>query len=66
LTLHPDQALVVERITLSARYLYAEIHDNLIAQSCLPVDMLRGKLGPLDADHPVSRRAFGGWVGRGR
>lgn len=44
LTRHPDHALAVERVTLSARYPYAEIHDSLIAQSCLPVDMLRCKL----------------------
>jgi len=41
---HPDHALAVERVTLSARYPYAEIRDNLIAQSCLPIDMLRCKL----------------------
>lgn len=57
LTRHPEHALMVERITLSARYLYAEVYDNLIAQSCLPLDMLRGKLGLLDADHPVSGRS---------
>jgi len=41
---HPDHALAVERVSLSARYPYAEIRDNLIAQSCLPIDMLRYKL----------------------
>ena len=41
---HPDHALAVERVTLSTRYPYAEIRDNLIAQSCLPIDMLRCKL----------------------
>ncbi len=41
---HPDHALAVERVTMSARYPYAEIRDNLIAQSCLPIDMLRCKL----------------------
>jgi len=41
---HPDHALAVERVTLSQRYPYAEICDNLIAQSCLPIDMLRCKL----------------------
>ncbi|WP_298857921.1 hypothetical protein [uncultured Sulfitobacter sp.] len=41
---HPEHALAVERVTLSARYPYAEIRDNLIAQSCLPIDMLRCKL----------------------
>lgn len=41
---HPEHALAVQRVTLSARYAYAEIRDNLIAQSCLPIDMLRCKL----------------------
>ncbi|MEQ6248679.1 hypothetical protein ABMC89_07305 [Sulfitobacter sp. HNIBRBA3233] len=41
---HPDQALAVSRVCLSARYPYAEIRDNLIGQGCLPVDMLRCKL----------------------
>lgn len=41
---HPEHALAVERVTLSARYPYAEIRDNLIATSCLPIDMLRCKL----------------------
>ena len=44
LSSHPQHALAVERVTLSARYPYAEIRDNLIAQSCLPIDMLRCKL----------------------
>jgi hypothetical protein len=41
---HPEHALAVERVTLSACYPYAEIRDNLIAQTCLPIDMLRCKL----------------------
>jgi len=41
---HPDHALAVARVTLAARYPYAEIRDNLIAQTCLPIDMLRCKL----------------------
>lgn len=41
---HPEHALAVERVALSQRYPYAEIRDNLIAQSCLPIDMLRCKL----------------------
>ncbi|WP_300032065.1 hypothetical protein [uncultured Roseobacter sp.] len=40
----PEHALAVERVALCARYPYAEIRDNLIAQSCLPIDMLRCKL----------------------
>lgn len=41
---HPDHLLAVERAGLARRYPYAEIRDNLIAQSCLPIDMLRCKL----------------------
>ncbi|KEJ88204.1 hypothetical protein DSW25_16140 [Sulfitobacter donghicola DSW-25 = KCTC 12864 = JCM 14565] len=41
---YPEHALAVERVTLSARYPYGEIRDNLIAQTCLPIDMLRCKL----------------------
>lgn len=41
---HPDHALAAERVALSQRYPYAEIRDNLIAESCLPIDMLRCKL----------------------
>jgi hypothetical protein len=40
----PEHALAVARVSLSQRYPYGEIHDNLIAESCLPVDMLRCKL----------------------
>lgn len=44
LTRHPEHALAVERVALSLRYPYAEIRDNLIAKTCLPIDMLRCKL----------------------
>ena len=41
---HPDHGLAISRVQLGARYPYAEIRDNLIATSCLPIDMLRCKL----------------------
>ena len=41
---YPEHALAVERVEIGQRYPYAEIHDNLIAASCLPIDMLRCKL----------------------
>ena len=41
---HPEHGLAVSRVQLGARYPYAEIRDNLIATSCLPIDMLRCKL----------------------
>ncbi len=44
LTAHPEHALALSRVQLGARYPYAEIRDNLIATSCLPIDMLRCKL----------------------
>ena len=41
---HPDHALAVARVQIADRYPYGEIRDNLIATSCLPIDMLRCKL----------------------
>jgi hypothetical protein len=41
---HPQHAMAVERVQLGAVHPYAEIRDNLIATSCLPIDMLRCKL----------------------
>jgi hypothetical protein len=41
---HPEHGLAVARVKLSERYPYAEIRDNLIATTCLPIDMLRCKL----------------------
>lgn len=41
---YPVHGLAVERVNLAACYPYAEIRDNLIAESCLPIDMLRCKL----------------------
>lgn len=40
----PAHGLAVARVQMAERYPYAEIRDNLIATSCLPVDMLRCKL----------------------
>ncbi|OAN74067.1 hypothetical protein A8B82_18780 [Sulfitobacter sp. EhC04] len=44
LTCHPDHALAAGRVAMAARYPYGEIRDNLIAETCLPIDMLRCKL----------------------
>ncbi len=41
---HPQHALAVARMEMTARYPYGEIRDNLIADTCLPIDMLRCKL----------------------
>lgn len=41
---HPEHALAAERVAMANDYPYGEIRDNLIATSCLPIDMLRCKL----------------------
>lgn len=41
---HPDHALAASRVAAATQYPYGEIRDNLIAQTCLPIDMLRCKL----------------------
>lgn len=41
---HSEHDLAVSRVKMAAQYPYAEIRDNLIATSCLPIDMLRCKL----------------------
>ncbi|SMX49191.1 hypothetical protein [Maliponia aquimaris] len=40
----PEHELALMRVATVARHPYAEIRDNLIADSCLPIDMLRCKL----------------------
>lgn len=40
----PEHALAVSRVAGLSPYPYGEIRDNLIAETCLPVDMLRCKL----------------------
>ena len=41
---YPDHALAVARVQMAGQFPYAEIRDNLIASTCLPIDMLRCKL----------------------
>ncbi|SNT00067.1 hypothetical protein [Antarctobacter heliothermus] len=43
-TTHPQHELALQRVACVARHAYCEIRDNLIADSCLPIDMLRCKL----------------------
>lgn len=45
LAAHPQHRSAVRRVQTLARAPYAEIRDNLIGQGCLPIDMLRCKLG---------------------
>jgi hypothetical protein len=40
----PEHRYVVRRIQLAAAHIYSELQDNLIADTCLPIDMLRCKL----------------------
>lgn len=44
LVTHPQHGLAIDRVQLATRYPYGEIHDNMIAADCLPIDMLRCKL----------------------
>jgi len=41
---HPEHRHAARRVQIAARYPYAEIRDNLISASVVPVDMLRCKL----------------------
>ncbi|NOX72476.1 MAG: hypothetical protein GXP03_02225 [Alphaproteobacteria bacterium] len=44
LAAHPAHRAIAKRVQLAPDYPYAELHDNLIADTCLPIDMLRCKL----------------------
>ncbi len=44
LSMYPQHAFAVQRVSTLAQYPYAEIRDNLIGASCRPIDMLRFKL----------------------
>ena len=41
---HPELRHVARRVQIGARYAYAEVQDNVLAASCSPIDLLRGKL----------------------
>ncbi|MGP6088247.1 hypothetical protein [Antarctobacter jejuensis] len=41
---NPEHELALARVACATGNPYAEIHDNLIAETCLPIDMLRCKL----------------------
>ena len=40
----PQWRFIVHRVQTIAHYPYGEIHDNLLAADCLPIDLLRCKL----------------------
>ncbi|MCX7347278.1 MAG: hypothetical protein NTU78_16370 [Alphaproteobacteria bacterium] len=41
---HPEHRHIIRRAQLVRRHPYAEIRDNLVAKTCLPIDILRCKL----------------------
>ncbi|MGI9520787.1 MAG: hypothetical protein ACR2PG_03970, partial [Hyphomicrobiaceae bacterium] len=45
----PEHRYAIRRVQIGADYRYGEIRDNLIANACLPIDMLRCKLSFLGA-----------------
>ncbi|UWQ93774.1 hypothetical protein K3727_23510 (plasmid) [Rhodobacteraceae bacterium M382] len=48
---HPEHRHMVRRAQINARAPYAEIHDNTISSTVLPIDMLRCKLAFFGATH---------------
>ena len=46
---HPQHRHAVRRVQLNDENPYSEIHDNLIGENCLPIDMLRFKLAQFGA-----------------
>ena len=48
---HPEHRLMARRIQTCARFPFAEIQDNLIAETMLPIDLLRCKLAFFGASH---------------
>jgi len=41
---HPEHRSIARRAQLAGSHPYGELHDNLIASDCMPIDMLRCKL----------------------
>ena len=41
---HPELRRTIRRLQTVSQYPYAEIQDNLVAEDCLPIDLLRCKL----------------------
>lgn len=48
---HPEHRHIARRAQIAARYPYAEIRDNTISSSLLPLDLLRCKLAFFGATH---------------
>ena len=47
----PEHRQMVRRAQIAARHPYAEVHDNLIANDMLPIDLMRCKLAFFGASH---------------
>ena len=41
---HPDLRYIVRRIQNTGKYAYSEVRDNLVGETCRPIDLLRFKL----------------------
>ena len=48
---HPEHRHIVRRVQIAAEYPYAEIQDNTIGSSLVPIDLLRCKLSFFGATH---------------
>lgn len=48
---HPEQRFMTRRAQMGARFPYAEVRDNLIAEDILPIDLMRCKLAFFGASH---------------
>ncbi len=48
---HPEHRYAVRRVQIAARFPYAEIRDNTIAGTMMPIDLLRCKLSFFGATH---------------
>ncbi len=48
---HPEHRLMLRRVQIARRHPYAEVRDNLIAETMLPIDLMRCKLAFFGASH---------------
>ena len=48
---HPDHRYAAKRVQITGVHPYAEIRDNLIAETVRPIDLLRFKLAFFGATH---------------
>ena len=51
LLVHPEHRHIARRCQLAQRYPYAEVRDNTICASMMPIDLLRAKLSFFGAGH---------------